>query len=164
MLLSIVKKFTIKGCHLHLSVTAQLPKQPDFLPVNSQTRLISCTLAQWQILDLVIVQHCYTPCICILVKRALVTFCQFTLSDLFHFIVSISSKKEKRRFLPGIYRPVRSSCEVTHGKLIENSKLAAKGQTECIQQIWRVFVAAKHMNEHTHTRKRKKNTRLQTHR
>lgn len=45
-----------------------------------------------------------------------------------------------------------SSCEVTQGKLIENSKPAAKGQMECIQQIWGKLVALQvSMGTHTHT-------------
>lgn len=65
----------------------------------------------------------------------------------------------KKCFVAGIYCPGCSSCEVTHGKLIENSKPAAKGQTECIRQIWGVLVALQNTwmsacaHTHTHTDK-----------
>lgn len=47
-----------------------------------------------------------------------------------------------------------SSCDVTHGKLIGNSKPAAKGQLECIQgNLGEACGLAKHrITTHTHIR------------
>ncbi len=58
-----------------------------------------------------------------------------------HFIMFRLGSVFQKCFVARICCLECSSCEVTHGKLIGNSKPAAKGQMECIRQMWGELVA-----------------------